>query len=331
MAYHRYYSKAVFDQVNQESKDLLDDYSLELESNGKSEKTIYQYTIDIKGFMCWVFENQKNTYLLDLKKRDFRKFFLEMKNRGNSPARINRMQSSIRNLLEFATQDDDEYEYDVNAMKAIKGLHKESVRDIVFLSDEQIDILLKYLLDHEDYQKALYVSLSYDSAGRRNEIHQVKKDGFEDESQTNVVIGKRGKKFRLIYFDRTREIAKKWFAQRGSDDVESLWVIRDKDGVHEASYQALYEWALSLRKILKDLTGDELAINSHTFRHSALENYSNGSHYVLKEMGKKELPIDVLKVIAHHSNIDTTQSYLKNHDEDLLEDAFGIQLQDDDE
>ena len=41
-------------------------------------------------------------------------------------------------------------------------------------------------------------------------------------------------------------------------------------------------------------------------------------------MGKTELPIDVLKVIAHHSDISTTQSYLKNKDEELLAEAFGL-------
>ena len=49
MAYNRLFNPATWDDVNSENKELLDDYILELKSNGKSEKTIYQYVADIKG------------------------------------------------------------------------------------------------------------------------------------------------------------------------------------------------------------------------------------------------------------------------------------------
>ncbi|MDB1562990.1 tyrosine-type recombinase/integrase [Pediococcus pentosaceus] len=320
------FKQASWDNVNSESKTLLDDYILELKSTGKSEKTIYQYVADIKGFLCWIEENQNNVYILDLKKRVFRRFFLVLMDNGTSSARINRLQSSIRNLLEFATQDEDEYEYDVNAMRAIKGLAKSSVRDIVFLSNEQVDILINYLMDHKQYEKALYVSLSYDSAGRRNEVSQVLKEGFVESNQSNVVRGKRGKTFRLIYFNRTREIAKKYMEQRGEDDIPSLWVIGRGETLRPASYQTLYNWVMYFRKVLKAETGEDININPHSFRHSALENYGNGTHHVLEEMGKSELPLEVLKIIAHHTSIETTQGYLKNHDDDILEDTFGIKI-----
>jgi len=183
---------------------------------------------------------------------------------------------------------------------------------------------LEYLMDKKEYQKALYISLSYDSAARRNEVHQIKKDGFLESNQTNQVIGKRGKKFNLIYFDRTKKIAELYFKQRGNDDIESLWVVGNGDKKRAASYEVLYTWAISIRPIIKELFDEDLMIASHSWRHIALENYSNGTHYVLKEMGKKELPIEVLKVIAHHSDVSTTQSYLKDRDEELLNETFNF-------
>lgn len=327
MAYKKLFKPELWDKINIDSKMLLSDYELELKSTGKSEKTIYQYVADIKGFLTWVYENAGNKSVLELKKRIFRQFFLMMIDNGSSSARVNRMQSSIRNLLEFATNDDDEYDYDINAMRSIKGMQKESVRDIVFLTDEQVTSIINYLLEKEDYQKALYVSFSYDSAARRNEVFQVKKEGFVEKSQTNTVVGKRGKKFKLIYFDRTREIAKLWLEKRGDDDIDSLWVANLNSNRTAASYETIYAWAYSLRAILKEIDGSELPINAHTFRHSALENYGQGSHFVLQQLGKTELPLNVLKVIAHHSDISTTQSYLDNHDDDVLEDAFGISIE----
>lgn len=327
MTYNKLFSEENWKNVNKDSKELLDDYVLELESNGKSEKTIYQYKADIKGFLSWIYEHGDNKYILELKKRDFRKFFLKMSKQGVSNARINRLQSSIRNQLQFAEADDDLYEdYTTNQMRNIKGVPKEAVRDIVFLTDDQVTAIINYLLENEQYQKALYVSLSYDSAGRRNEIHQVKKEKFLDSNQTNEVIGKRSKKFKLLYFNRTREIAKLWLEQRGDDDIESLWVTNLNKNRTPASYETIYSWAYSLRKILYNIDGSDLPINSHSFRHSALEAYSNGTHHVLKELGKTELPLNVLKIIAHHSDISTTESYLANHDDDILEDTFGIKI-----
>lgn len=316
----------IYDKVNEDSKELLDDYSLELESQGKSERTIYQYEADIKGFLCWVYENLKNQYILNLKKRDFRKFFLMMIKNGTSGARINRFQSSLRNILEYAVdEDDDVYDYDINEMHSLKGMNKKPVRAVVFLEDEQVSFLIDELSKEKDYQLATFVSLAYDSAARRNEIRQVNRENFLKSNATNTVIGKRGKEFRLMYFDRTKEIAKKWLNTR--DDNNKALFIDIVDGkLVRANNNTLYSFILKLRKILKKRYDKDIHIKTHDFRHSALENYSNGTHYILKKMKKKELPLNVLKVIAHHSSIDTTQSYLENHDDDIIENTFGINL-----
>lgn len=317
------FNEETWKKVNPESKAILDDYILELKSKKKSEGTIYQYTADIKMFLCWAHDNLKNKSILDMKKRDFRQFFLFLEER--SPARINRVKCSLRNMLEFCTQDDDEYEdYEINVMRNIKGLQKEKVREIYFLTDEQIQMILDYLIQCEQYQKALYLSLSYESAGRRNEVYQVLKHNFLNDNKTNIVTGKRGKKFPLLYFSKSKEIAKLYFEQRGEDDVDSMWVVGKGENKKPASYETLYNWVMSFRDILEDLTGEEIDFNPHSLRHSALENYSNGTHYVLKELGKDKLDIKVLKILANHSDISTTESYLKDKDMELLVETFGL-------
>lgn len=311
-------------EVNNENKMLLDDYILELKSQGKAEKTIYQYSADIRAFFCWVCKNQSNKSILELKKRSFRRFFLTLQDNGTSSARINRFQSSIRNLLSFAEEDEDEYEYESNAMRAVKGVKGEKVRDIVFLSNDQIDIILDKLLEKEKYQMALYLSLSYDSAARRNEILQVEKHNFLTSKKTNTVVGKRGKKFQLLYFNRTREIAEKYFEVRGEDNIDSLWVAGEGENRRARSYESLYSYVLVFRQILEEETGVTVDINPHSFRHSALENYGIGTHHVLREIGKDKLPLNVLKIVANHESISTTQDYLKNKDEEVLAETFGL-------
>jgi integrase/recombinase XerD len=321
------YSDELYAQVNRDNKDILSDYILEMKSRRKSEKTIYQYVADIRMFYCWAVKNLKNKSVLEMKKRDFRRFFLELQESGTSSARINRVQCSLRNMLEFCVSDDDEYEdYEINAMRSIKGLQKEEVREIIFLTDEQIKLIVDYLLEKEQYQKALYLTLSYESAGRRNEVYQVKKQGFLENSRTNEVTGKRGKKFKLLYFSRSKEIAKLYFEQRGSDAIDSLWVVGKDENKRQAQYETLYNWVVSFRSILEELTGEYIAFNPHSFRHSSLTNYHDGNHYVLKELGKDKFDLKVLKTLANHTSVETTEGYLPDRDQEILENAFGIGL-----
>lgn len=268
------YSDDIYSKVNQESKELLKDYILELKVRNRAKKTIEQYEFDCKMYMCYVYDNMNNKSILDLKRRDFRNFFLFLKESGKSAARINRVQSSIRNLLQFAEDDEEIYDdYEVNPMRKIKSVEKEPVREIVFLTDEQVDYLIEYLLEKGKTQKALFVSFAYDSVARRNEISQVEKYSFLDESQssTNEVVGKRGKKFKLMYSKRTKELAKKWIEERGDDDVDSLWVSYYNGKARALTYDTFYAWAISFRSILEEKYNVELPLNAHSFRHSGLK------------------------------------------------------------
>ena len=66
-------------------------------------------------------------------------------------------------------------------------------------------------MEDEEYSQALLCALMYDSAGRRNEAFQVKRTDISLEANFTAteVIGKRGKKFRLMYNDMTKEAFKK--------------------------------------------------------------------------------------------------------------------------
>lgn len=312
-------------EVRKENKDILNDYILEMKSKRKAEKTIEQYVFDIKMFLVWACDELDNKSVLKMKKRDYRRFFLGMQERGASASRINRVQCSLRNMLEFCAQDDDEYEdYEINVMRNIKGVPKEAVREIYFLENAIVDKMINVLVERQEYQRALYLCLSFESAGRRNEVHQVLKTDFLTNSRTNEVVGKRGKKFTLLYFNRTKEIAKLWFEQRGEDNIPSLFVVGKGASRRPASYETLYDWCVALRDVYEEVAGTYMEFNPHSFRHSALEAYGDGTHWVLKEMGKESLPIEVLKVLANHDSIETTQSYLKNKDEAILNEAFGL-------
>lgn len=321
----QYFNEADWKKLSEDNRELYEDYMLELEAQGKAAKTIKQYGFDIRAFMCWLVKKKNNEYILNLHRKDFRNFFLIMQRSGTSAARINRFQSSIRNLLEYACISE-EYCYDVNQMSHIRGIQKEPVREIIFLTDQQINILIDELLKRKHYQKALFVSIAYDSAARRGEIHQVKKEGFLENNQTNLVVGKRGKKFKLIYFNRSKILYRLWMKQRNEDDFSTLWISGKEKNKKPMTYTAMYGFVDEFREILKIRTGEDIPLNEHSFRHSALTNYSNGTHYVLTEIGKDKLDIRLLQTLAHHSDLSTTQGYLKDDSEEQLANALGIEL-----
>lgn len=324
MTYIKMFDEDIYKLVNKESKEALQDYILELKSKGRAEKTVAQYVFDIKAFLCYVYENMDNKSIIDLKRRQFRSFFLFMKESGKSPARINRFMSSIRNFCQYLEDDEDDYDmYENNPMRKIKSIEGEKVREIFFLTDEQISYLIDYLMEKKQYQKALYVSLSYDSGGRRLEIYGVKKQCFlEDGNTTNLVRGKRNKTFFLVYSDKTRDIARKYLEQRGEDEFDDLWITGTGENKRPLGYDSLYNFAVSFRKILQEKYNENIELNPHSFRHSMATNLHDSTHSMLKQLGRESLTLNEIKVLLHHESIDMSQSYLKNRDDELIRDMF---------
>lgn len=319
------YTKEKWEKVNPKNKELLQDFIIEMKSNKKRAGTIYQYMCDIRMICCYVLEEMDNAFILDLRKKDFRnvKMWL-LEERGVYSARCNRVMSVLHAFLDFV-EADDEYEY-VNQSKKVKGVQVESVREILFLEDEQITRLRNRLKELKKYKHMCLLDFLYDSAGRKSEVFQVKRTGLLERNYTNVVVGKGGKQFPLVYFSRTKESLALYLNSR-KDNLEELWVTSTRKSVRVCSHTSLYGYIVDMRKILSELEGTFMKINVHTFRHSCLENLYNGSHYICKEIGKEEgFSLEELKVFAHHEDTGTTEKYLKRNDNNVLQEMFSIQI-----
>ncbi len=322
--YNRIYSKEKWDKVNEFNKNLLDDYILQIRAEGKTEGSIKQYYNDARIILIYIMEQHKNKDLCKLTRKSFRNFILWMQDNGLSPARINRLLVTSRNMLNFGG-DDDDYAEDFEECKInptrIKGMAKEERREIVFLEDKEIMVIYDYLIKNKKYSQALLCALMYDSSCRRNEAFQVKRDSISLDSNItkNEVIGKRRKKFKLLYNDLTKE-AYKLLEESREDDSNDLWMTSTGQ---PAAYETLYNWVISWRIILENETGVYKEFNPHSFRHSSLTNLKDGTHYIAKNLNKK-FGLQELKLLAHHEDISTTDSYIKNDDEDKLMEAFNL-------
>lgn len=325
---NKFFDKHLYEtQVNSENKELLEEYKIEMIAQGKSKGTIKQYYNDIRIVMFLVYKNFKNKTFCDLTRKDCKKLMISMQtDLDMSSARCNRIKSSLSTMMDFAIDDPDyEEEYKVNHFVKIKGLKKKPIREIHFLTQKQIDLLYNYLIEHEKYQEALFLALAIDSAGRKNELYQVRKDSiFDDGSFTNTVTGKGGKEFKLMYHDRTKEAFKLYMKNRGEDNLLTLWITRKNGKKTPLAYTSLDNMKVRWINILEKITGKRVEFNIHSLRHTSLELYNTGEHYMCKKLGIDKMELTVLQKLAHHNDISTTESYLKDRSEDELMSSFQL-------
>lgn len=329
--YNNFYTPELWEKVNKDNKRVIDDFLAEYKQRQKSKGTIDGYRNDLRIIMIYILKELDNRSILDLKKKDFRGLSLYFSEECEmSSARVNRLKSACNSLLTFC-EDDDDYDYEINYAKKVAGLPKKPVKDdeddFFFTFDEFIKVR-DILVERGKLQNAVLWSIGFDSAGRKNELFQIQKHGLTESNKTNIVVGKRGKKFPLVYLDDTKELIKKYLDERGDDNIDSLWIKGADDNKSEITYDVIYDRICSISKVLSEVRGEQCNIFPHTLRHSRLECLAQGTdERLIDSEGKlKKYSLEQVQVFAHHSDPSTTQSYLKDHSEDTINEMFGFSV-----
>lgn len=306
----------------------MDDFLTELRQQKKSPGTIEAYRQDLRIVFIKILEDFGNKCVLEMTKKDFRRLNIWFDDSGMSPARCNRIHSVCNSMCSFCEEDED-YDYEVNYSKKVRGVPNEKVKtndDDFFFTFEEFIKTRDILVERGRLQDAVLFSLMYDSGARRNEIFQVKKQGLLDGNKTNIVRGKRGKQFPLIYLDDTKELIRQYLEWRGDDNVDSLWIKGHGETASPVDYSALYDRIVSISKILSEVRGEEVNIFPHSCRHSRIECLKRGWDDRLKDEdgNNRVYPLDQIQVFVHHSDISTTQSYTRCTDDETINEMFGL-------
>lgn len=329
--YNRIVTPELWEEVSKQNKRMMEDYLTECKQRQKKDSTIKQYRNDLRIIMTYILNELENRPITEINRKEFRNFSIYMKdNWGWSNARANRAFSAMRSMLTYIEEDDD-YDYDANVAKKVKGLPKVPIRtneDDFFLTFDQIMKLRQELLNRGRIQDAVLLMISFDSGGRRNEIHQIEKHGLTTTNQANKVIGKRGKEYRPVYMDDTKELIAEYLKQRGDDKVDSLWYKETKEGKEPITYETLYDRVVYMSKILSELEGKTINFFFHTLRHSRCEVLLTGTDTrILDKDGKpKKFTLEEVAILLNHSSTDTTKGYAKDHSDELLAGMFGFQM-----
>lgn len=327
--YNKIFNEEEWAKVNRKNKLMIQDYLEEYEQRQMKPGTIKQYKNDLRIVMIYILRELDNVPITELTRKDFRRFSLYLTNTMKvSNARANRLMSAVRSMLTYI-EDDEDYDYDNNAARRVKGLPKDPVRtdeDDFFLTFEQIMKLREELINRNRLQDAVLLMLSFDSGARRNEIYQVEKHGLLESNRTNTVVGKRGKEFSLVYMNDTRELIRQYLEQRGEDNIDSLWITGTGDRKREITYDALYDRIVSMSKLLSELEGKEIKFFPHSLRHSRIECLLQGEDLRIKdENGKpKKFTLEQVQKLVNHSDPSTTQGYAKDHTDSIVDEMFGF-------
>lgn len=327
--YNRIYTPELWEQVNKENKTILEDFMAEYRQRKKSKGTIDGYFQDLRIVFIYILQKLDNKSILELRKKDFRNLSIWLSEDCEMSAnRVNRIKSAVNSMLTFV-EDDDEYEYDNNVAKKVRGLPRERVKDndddFFFTFDEFIRTR-DLLVERGRLQDAVLFSIGFDSAGRKNELYQIEKNGLTESNKTNVVVGKRGKKFPLVYLDDTKELIARYLEERGDDDIPSLWVKMTGDKKAPINKDALYDRVVSISKVLSEVRGEECNIFPHTMRHSRAECLKQGTDTRLLDAdgNPRVYSLDQIMKFMHHSDVSTTAGYLMNHDDEEIDAMFGL-------
>lgn len=126
--YNRIYAPELWEQVNKENKMILEDFMAEYRQRKKSKGTIDGYFQDMRIVFIYILKQLDNKSILELRKKDFRNLSIWLsEDCGMSANRVNRIKSAVNSMLSFV-EDDDEYDYDNNVAKKVRGLPRERVR-----------------------------------------------------------------------------------------------------------------------------------------------------------------------------------------------------------
>lgn len=265
--YNELYTPEKWTKVNSENVQLLDDFLEYKKSSDKSPQTIEQYYQMIRLFFCWNLDYNNNKFFVDIKKREFIKFFsFAVEKCQWSPNRIATVKSSLSSLSNYIENIlDDEFENYRNTICKIETSVKQPAREKTILTKEEIDKCLSKLVEDKKYQLACYLALAVASGARKAELLRFKTSYFKDEYiefgclyKTPEMIKTKGRssKGKMLYKYTFVKMFKPyfdlWMKYREENGIDNEWLFIKKtpEGYAQAQIKNVNTWCDTITKYL---------------------------------------------------------------------------------
>ena len=291
----------------------LDDFLLNLQTNNRSEETIYNYERDLK-----VFENFLNEINVDFEKIDKKtilnyKAYLTSRDRKTPKEQagkkklasfsINRMLSAFRSYLKFLINMDYKIPIPPNAIELVKTEKKHP-------RVGEFEEIIKLIESPSQFEKNKIVALRnrtmlevlFSTGVRISELLNIKITDIDKTGR--IFIKGKGKKERFVYLTpRAQKHIKNYLEVRGKTESPYLFIPYRGRNIHIKDKKISPNYLEEKVKRYRELLGLNIPISPHGIRH-AFATY-------LAESGANPAAIQIL---LGHESLDTTTRYVHASD-----------------
>lgn len=312
---------------NKDNIILGEDFLDYLKSIDRAETTIKQYASDLRIFWCWNYEYNNNKDFIKISKREFAKMQRHCLDEwGWSPKRVRRFKStisSLSNYIENILDEEPEFEGYRSSIKKIESPSNSTVREKTIFSTDELQKLLDYLTDNEEYMKACVIALCMYSGRRKSEIPRFKVEYFNDNNimfdgamwKTNEKVKTKGRgkgKFVELYVLRKqfKPYLELWLKQREELGITSQWLFpRKENGIwidEQLKTETMDNWVDNFSKIL------EKPFYYHSLR-----------HFFTTMLAENNIPAQVIKDIVQWESVEMVSLYTDTSSDESIGKYFG--------
>lgn len=283
-----------------ENKMMLKKYEIDMKLRELSEKTIYQYSQDLKQWLIYVVEEQNNKSVLNISEDDLTEFFYYCKSEGNNSRRMRRRMASISAFYKYLRKKRLIIE---NPCEFIDRPKRDAdVLTQTFMTQEQVFLMKYRLKEMVDAGKRnaknlqLYALFSLSTMARVNAVSSIRWEQVNYAERTcNDVLEKEGKIVTLYFNEEVKELLFTMHHERQMNGVDDGGYVFGRNG-KAIGADTLTDWAHKVGVLIGIPT-----LHPHDFRHSGSQ--------LLKLNG---CPIEQISELLNHSGLDVTKKhYLK--------------------
>lgn len=203
-------------QINPKNKKLVERFLKNFDTK-RSDASVKIYKSNFNIFFCWNVLYNDNKFFIELRKTELLDFFdFCVSDLKYSPNRYANMWSSLSSLSNFIENIlDDDYPDFRNIVKKIEKTPKETVREKTVLTDEQINKLMKHLVDNKLTQQSCFLALAFGSGARISELFRFDVD----------IIDINNTAFDDVFIETLKEIKIKGRGKQGKRELR--YIIKD--------------------------------------------------------------------------------------------------------
>lgn len=304
-------------QVNEENKELMENFLDSKEGDGLKQSTLKQYRNDLRIFFCWVLDKKRNADFFKLTRLDFGQFQKYQLDMGVGTKIVSRRRSSVNSLESFVEVMMGDVMPDFRPrMNKTKVPIREAVREKSVFTFEDCKKIAEELLKEGKIQLATLMMVGCYSGLRKAELTRLLNKDFTTDvnlvwgdsfykTSKILVKGSGDRKDHKYVWKKCDEYLEKFIKMKEENGISSEYLFSDQNG-SQLSIATMNSYASTVNRMCKRL---ELpTFYWHSLRHT-----------LPTQLTKSGLPMEACQKLLGHGSTDVTKLYIDIDQEESME------------